>query len=325
MEYTIAGLSKWFYLGLIAIIFGMALIRLAKKQVKSKKMENGYFLLIIGLVGVISEWTDFATVLFIFVLISGIILLLVKASLIKITNDETPHYVHYAKEFFPVVLVVWVLRAFLFEAYQIPSSSMRPDLTVGDFVLVNKYAYGIREPFMNSVLININQVKRGDVIVFKDQQVKNRDLIKRVVAIGGDTIQYKNKKLTINGTALSYSDNGSYTYSDSFPNVGKIDFVNQAYIEDLFGVKHPVITWDKAPSLDISSVVNFKGKENCNYISNDEFICHVPQGEYFAMGDNRDNSLDSRYWGFVPNNALLGKAIYVLINFKEKNRFMVKI
>jgi signal peptidase I len=324
MEQTIWGLSKWFYLGVIAVIIGVVLIVLAKQQIKSKKMENGYFLLIIGMVGIISEWTDFATVLFIFVLISGSILLLVRLSIIK-DSQQKSHYVYYSKEFFPIVLVVWLVRGFLFEAYQIPTSSMRPDLTVGDFILVNKYAYGIREPFTNKAIFDIDQVKRGDVIVFKDQQVKNRDLIKRVVAIGGDNIHYKNKKLIINGVELNYIATESYTYSEEVPNMGTIQFINQVYIEDLFGVKHPIITWDRLPSLDMGSVIDFKGKQNCNYISNDEFICNVPMGEYFAMGDNRDNSLDSRYWGFVPNNALLGKAIYVLFNFKEKNRLLLKI
>ncbi len=325
MEQLLGGFSKWFYLGIIAVILGIGLIVLANNQVKSKKMENGYFLIIIGLVGIISEWTDFATVLFIFVLISGFILFLKKISVIKVINNNIPHYLYYAKEFFPIVLVVWLLRAFLFEAYQIPSSSMRPDLTVGDFVLVNKYTYGIREPFTNKVLIDINLIKRGDVVVFKDQQVRNRDLIKRVVAIGGDTIHYKNKKLSINNIDISYEAMESYIYSDSFPNIGEITFNTQIYIENLFGVKHPIITWDKVPSLDIQNVSEFKNKSNCKYVSNDEFSCTVPVGEYFMMGDNRDNSLDSRYWGFVPNNAILGKAIYVLFNFKEQHRFMVKI
>lgn len=325
MEQLLGNLSKWFYLGIIAVILGISLIILAKSQIKSKKMENGYFLLIVGMVGIISEWTDFATVLFIFVLITGFILLLRKILIIRSNNSITPHYVYYAKEFFPIVLVVWLLRAFLFEAYQIPSSSMRPGLTVGDFVLVNKFIYGLREPFTNKSFIDIHPIKRGDVVVFKDQQVKNRDLIKRVVAIGGDTINYKNKRLSINGIDISYQIAESYIYSDSFPNVGKIDFITQTYIEDLFGVKHSIITWDKVPSLDINSVIDFKNKKNCNYVSDDEFTCMIPNDEYFMMGDNRDNSLDSRYWGFVPNDAILGKAIYVLFNFREQNRFMVKI
>ena len=320
-------LSRWFYLGLAAIIVGAFLIYRARGQNKSKLMENGYFVLILGLVGVISEWTDFATVLFVLVILTGIIILIDRIYWSKKRVDaERQHYVHYAYEFFPVVLVVWVLRAFLFEAYQIPSSSMRPDLTVGDFVLVNKFTYGIREPFTNKVIIPINQVKRGDVMVFKDQTVSNRNLIKRVVGVGGDKIEYYNKRLTINGTPLTYTDAGTYDYADEGGQMNQLmNFHTQRYVEDLSGVKHSVITWEQVPTVVQSQVGNFPGRENCTYQDNDGFTCIVPQGKYFMMGDNRDNSSDGRYWGFVPNDAILGRAAYVVVNFHELKRAWTKI
>ncbi|MFN8770363.1 MAG: signal peptidase I [Neisseriaceae bacterium] len=327
MESLSQGLSKWFYLGVAAFIVGIILVFLAKGRNKSKTMENGYFILILGLVGIISEWTDFATVLFIFVIISGAILLFNKVFLArKRPNDAPiPHYIHYSREFFPIVLAVWILRGFLFEAYLIPSSSMRPDLTVGDFILVNKFTYGIREPFTNRVIIPVSQINRGDVVVFKDQQVRNRDLIKRVVGIGGDKIVYKDKRLTINGVPLKYTPNGTYQYSDTFPVVGTVNFLDQKFTEDLFGVKHQILTWDQVPSLNTQSVYNFPNKKNCNYIDDNQFECVVPTGEYFMMGDNRDNSEDSRYWGFVPNESVLGKAMYVIINFHDMKRLWKKI
>lgn len=326
MEAASGGLSQWFYLGIVAIVVGVFLIYLAKGQNKSKTMENGYFIFILGLVGVISEWTDFATVLFVFVLISGAILLLDKLVLKKHRSaDIKPHYVHYAREFFPVVLAVFVLRAFLFEAYQIPSSSMRPDLTVGDFILVNKFTYGVREPITNRVIIPISHIKRGDVVVFKDQNANNRDLIKRVVGIAGDKITYSNKRLTINGQPLTYSDDGTYDYTDSISADKKMDFHNQRYVEDLYGVKHSIITWDQVPSLFASQVLDFKNRHNCTYLDNDGFECVVPPNSYFMMGDNRDNSFDSRYWGFVPENAVLGRAIYVWMNFHDFSRIGTKI
>ncbi len=142
------GLSKWFYLGIVGIIIGVVMIIRAHGDNKSKAMENGYLLFILGCVGVVSEFTDFATVLLLFIAVSGVVLLLDKFIWSKSRSDTQikPHYVHYSREFFPVVLAVWVLRAFLFEAYQIPSSSMRPDLTVGDFILVSKFNYGLRMP-----------------------------------------------------------------------------------------------------------------------------------------------------------------------------------
>lgn len=326
MESMQAGLSRWFYLGLVAIVLGVFLIYRAKGQNKSKTMENGYFIFILGLVGVISEWTDFATVLLIFVVLTGIVLLIDKLFLRKKrgVSANRPHYVHYSREFFPVVLAVWILRAFLFEAYQIPSSSMRPDLTVGDFILVNKFSYGLREPVTNHVVVQVDKIKRGDVVVFKDQNVRNRDLIKRVVGIGGDKIEYTNKRLTINGQPLVYEDNATYDYMDSMGDK-QMNFHNQRFVENLSGVKHSIITWDEVPALFYSQVLDFKGRENCTYQDNDGFTCVVPQGSYFMMGDNRDNSFDSRYWGFVPESAVLGKAIYVWMNFHDFSRIGTKI
>lgn len=319
------GLSKWFYLGLIAIVIGSVMIWRARGNNKSKAMENGYLLFILGCVGVVSEFTDFATVLLIFIIVSGVILLIDKLTWSKRrTKDQfKPHYVHYSREFFPVVLAVWILRSFLFEAYQIPSSSMRPDLTVGDFILVSKFNYGLRMPLTNKVVIPVNQVQRGDIIVFEDQTKPNRDLIKRVVGIPGDTVSYIDKRLRINGKTLTYANDGSYDYSETSSN-GDILMHNQRWIENLTGVVHPIITNDQYPPVISEMVQNFPGKENCQY--NDEgFTCKVPAGHYFMMGDNRDNSLDSRYWGFVPEQAILGKAIYVWMNFRDLSRIGTKI
>ncbi len=328
MDLASQGLSKWFYLGIAGVILGGILISRAKGNNNSKIMENGYFILILGCIGIISEWTDFATVLLIFVLISGSILLFDKLILKKKRDIAVlkPHYVHYAREFFPIVLGVWVLRAFLFEAYQIPTSSMRPDLTVGDFILVNKFNYGIREPFTNKVILPIHKVNRGDVVIFKDQQVRNRDLIKRVIGIPGDKIEYYNKQLTINGVPILYYYNGTYDYTRDFTDISNVTIHTERYIEDLNGVKHSIITWNKAPSVMSEHVLNFKHRENCSYSDdNSGFTCIVPEGEYFMMGDNRDDSVDGRYWGFVPDASILGKAIYVWMNFHDFKRIGTKI
>lgn len=347
MEAT--GLSKWFYLGIAAVIIGIIMIIRAKRDNKSKLMENGYLLFILGFVGIISEFTDFATVLLVFILISAIVLVLDKLFWRKsrkiyidednkpesfmqklwkkltfskvngvVKDPDIPHAVYYAREFFPVVLIVWVLRAFLFEAYQIPTSSMRPDLIVGDFILVSKYDYGLRMPITNKVVIPVHDVKRGDVMVFQDQTAPNRDLIKRVIGLPGDTVTYVNKRLQINGESLDYQDDGTYSYSEPSAD-GEVLINNTRDIENLTGVKHPIITWDQVPPVMAELVKDFPGKENCSY-NNAGFSCKVPVGHYFMMGDNRDNSLDSRYWGFVPNQAILGKAIYVLLNFHDLSR-----
>lgn len=321
----IVDLSKWFFIGIVAIIVGSAMIWRSRGNNKSKVMENGYMLFILGLVGVVSEFTDFASVLLLFVVMSGIILLLDKFAWSKNrTSDQNkPHYVYYSREFFPVVLGVWVLRAFLFEAYQIPSSSMRPDLTVGDFILVSKYSYGIRMPVTNKVIVPVNKVERGDIIVFADQTKPNRDLIKRVVGLPGDTISYVDKKLRINGLPLTYQPDGSYDYNEDTVN-GNILIHNQRFIENLTGVSHPIITNEQIPPVVMELVQDFPNKDKCRYVD-DGFTCKVPEGHYFMMGDNRDNSLDSRYWGFVPEDAIYGKAIYVWMNFRDLSRIGTKI
>lgn len=145
------------------------------------------------------------------------------------------------------------------------------------------------------------------------------------VAVGGDTIEYDNKHLTINGVPLNYTPDGSYSYTENIQTQGTISIANQKYIEDLTGVKHPIIIWDKMPTFFPSQVQQFPHSENCTYNSDQSFKCVVPAHEYFMMGDNRDNSFDSRYWGFVPDNAVLGKAIYVWLNFHDLKRIGIKI
>ena len=243
MENMSDSFSKWFYLGLVGIALGLILIYNGKGNNKSKSMENGYFILILGFIGIISEWTDFANVLCALVLICTFFIGLDKLFLAKsrMPNQDKPHYIYYSYDFFPVLFVVFALRAFFFEVYEIPSSSMRPSLLVGDFVLVNKFFYGFREPFTNKVFFPVNEVHRGDVVVFKDKLVRNRDLIKRVVGIGGDKIEYYGKRLTINGKVLDYSSDGTYSYMENFPDHGDVELNTDQYVENLFGVKHKII------------------------------------------------------------------------------------
>jgi signal peptidase I len=318
--------SKWFYLGIAGVLLGLIIIWKTKNAGnKNKTLENGYMIFILGLIGIISEFTDFATVLLFFSVVGGIVLLLDKLIWAKhrVALQPKPHYVHYAREFFPVVLGVWVLRSFLFEAYQIPSSSMRPDLIVGDFILVNKFTYGIRMPITNKVIIPVSTVKRGDIMVFEDPATANRDLIKRVIGLPGDTISYRGRRLTINGVKLDYITDGSYDYNEPTPN-GPVVIHTNRLLENLTGVVHPIITMNQFPPLFEDRVLDFPNKDNCSY-SESGFDCKVPVGSYFMMGDNRDNSFDSRYWGFVSEDAILGKAIYVWMNFRDFSRIGTEI
>ena len=222
-----------------------------------------------------------------------------------------PTWVEYSGSFFPVILLVFVLRSFLFEPFKIPSSSMVPTLQIGDLILVNKFTYGIRLPVLNKKIIEINNPQRGDVMVFKYPKDTSLDYIKRVVGVPGDKVVYRNKKLSVNGRDLPYQqlpdylDEESLTYSKQFE-------------ENLSGVSHRILNDERAPSY-VPNPDAFPRKELCSYNS-EGFACTVPAGHYFMMGDNRDNSLDSRYWGFVPDEYIVGRAFFVWMNLGNLKR-----
>jgi len=303
------GLSKWFFIGVTALIIGIIIALVYKNQTKSKSLENGYLLIILGLVGIISEFTDLANTLFFIVLLCIVVWVLVKIGKIS----KTVSFAYYARDFLPILVIVWVVRAFLGEIYLIPSSSMRPDLIPSDFVVVSKFSYGIRLPITNNVILPIAKVANGDVVVFKDPTA-NRDLIKRVIGIPGDVVDYHDKKLTVNNIAATYTEESSYSYSDTMENGQNIEINNGEFIESINGKHHNILLWNTMPTLFSEQVQEFPYKDsNCKYDS-DGFTCTVPAGHYFMMGDNRDNSLDSRYWGFASNDDILGKAKIVLFN-----------
>jgi len=253
---------------------------------------------------------NFALILFVALAVTGGIWLL-DALLLKRGRDrdaKDPLLVEYAKSFFPVILVVFALRSFLVEPFKIPSGSMIPTLLVGDFILVNKFTYGIRLPVINTKIININEPERGDVMVFRYPEDPSLDYIKRVVGLPGDTVEYRNKRLWINGVEQVQVANGDYNYVES-----GMHFVHtEERIEALGERKHAVLVNPQMPTLHLGAVAEFSGRENCNY-DNEMVRCKVPEGQYFMMGDNRDNSRDSRYWGFVPDKQIVGKAFFIWI------------
>jgi signal peptidase I len=211
----------------------------------------------------------------------------------------------------PVILAVFLLRSFAFEPFKIPSGSMMPTLLVGDLILVNKFVYGLRLPVINKKITEGQAPQRGDVMVFRYPPQPNLDYIKRVIGLPGDQVSYINKKLKINGTVVPTDKLEDYFYDD------KSVYLNH-FSETINNKDHQILS-DPRRSDSVQGVFNFYGKENCQY-SIDGFVCTVPSGHYFMMGDNRDDSMDSRYWGFVPEANIVGKAFFIWMNFFEFQR-----
>ena len=222
-----------------------------------------------------------------------------------------PWWLDWTAGLFPVIVVVFLLRSFLFEPFKIPSGSMIPTLQIGDLILVNKFHYGVRLPVANTKLTEGAAVQRGDVMVFRYPPKPNVDYIKRVVGVPGDEVAYLNKKLTINGQPIEtqalpdYFDDSTMRYFKHFS-------------EKLGSKPHQSIQDNDRPAF-VPGVDPFPHSENCQYTV-EGVRCKVPAGHYFMMGDNRDNSLDSRYWGFVPDANIVGKAFFVWMNFGNLQR-----
>jgi len=206
---------------------------------------------------------------------------------------------------------VLVLRSFLVEPFQIPSGSMKPTLEVGDFILVNKFSYGLRLPVLNTKISDGTPPQRGDVMVFRYPPKPTLDYIKRVVGVPGDEVAYLNKKLTINGKPVVTGKLADYFDPDAMRYFKQFE-------EKLGDKTHRLLNDDERPAF-VPGVEDFPFRQNCRY-SVEGVVCKVPEGHYFMMGDNRDNSLDSRYWGFVPDRNIVGKAFLIWMNFGDFKR-----
>ncbi len=220
----------------------------------------------------------------------------------KAAEPKEPVVVEYAKSFFPIILAVLVLRSFVVEPFRIPSGSMLPTLLVGDFILVNKYAYGLRLPVLNTRVVELGSPERGDVMVFRYPEDPSVDYIKRVVGLPGDRVSYVNKTIFVNGERVDQQPDGTSDLAQCRVFVGgRIEQSDtQRLLERLGQVQHAILACpgDNGLRRDFT----------------------VPAGHYFVMGDNRDNSNDSRFWGTVPEENLVGKAFMIWLNVGEWSR-----
>ncbi|MFO7582995.1 signal peptidase I [Guyparkeria sp.] len=208
----------------------------------------------------------------------------------KEASDSEPLLVDYAKSFFPILLVVLVIRSFLFEPFRIPSGSMMPTLLVGDFILVNKFSYGLRLPVVDTKVLPIGEPERGDVAVFRYPEQPEVDYIKRIIGLPGDAVRIDNHRLWINGREVSLEPQGRYAGDGNLKHAGLT-----VAVEELDGNPHQVLL------------------DNGGYLRSGEWT--VPDDEYFVMGDNRNHSNDSRFWGTVPESNLVGKAVMIWLHW----------
>ena len=256
---------------------------------------------------------NFALILFLLTMATGAIwlfdVLLMKKR--RRPDAKEPWWVEYGASFFPVILAVFLLRSFLVEPFKIPSGSMIPTLLVGDFILVNKYTYGIRLPVINKKVIDLSTPQRGDVMVFRWPEDPSLDYIKRVVGLPGDKVAWQNKRLYINGKEVAVARQPDYLHPDRL-------YYSEQYLEKLGAVEHRIILDKDAPAF-VGQVMQFPGRDKCLYNSSG-VTCEVPDGHYFVMGDNRDASSDSRVWGFVPDQNIVGKAFLIWFNFGDLKR-----
>ena len=280
-----------------------------------------FFIAAMGML-TLKEVLTFAAVLLLATVLTGLIWLVysLASNRRRIPLSSEPVLVEMARSFFPVILIVFLLRSFLYEPFKIPSGSMVPSLLVGDFILVNKYTYGVRLPVINKKIVDVNLPQRSDVMVFRYPDNPSKDFIKRVIGLPGDTVAYKNKQLSINGQLVPQEKNGIFTEVDERMNMRQF----QAFKEKLGAKPHMMMVDPRAASINLGGVREFPNKNNCAY--NDEgMTCKVPAGHYFMMGDSRDNSDDGRYWGFVPEQNIVGKAVLIWMNFGALKRIGLSI
>ena len=242
---------------------------------------------------------DFSAILFFATLISGLLWWLdakcfKPKRLSKNPNAKEPIWAEYARSFFPILLFVFLLRSFLVEPYRIPSGSMKPTLLVGDFILVNKFTYGIRLPILDKEIVTMNKPDRGDVMVFRFPPEPKINFIKRVIGLPGDKIIYKNKQLFVNGELISKTDSQVVNLTGHDGQSYRV----REYTETLPPISHKIYE-HLTPGKDAEVI--------------------VPEGHYFVMGDNRDESDDSRFWGFVPDENIIGKAFALWMSWDAED------
>lgn len=310
---------NWTLLAFAALLAGPALIWRARSAPPiydadqlSESALWGYFLLLVGAWGVLSLWANPSDLFFLLMLVPATLALLarLRGYRARANTRALPSWAAFAYANALVLGLIGVGKTFFVEPMQIPSSSMRPGLIVGDFILVNKLAYGVRLPFVAEPLLRRPGPQRGDVVVFRHPKDPRTNLIKRMIGVPGDLVEYRNKRLTVNGVAMDSRSVGDYRYNNE-----QGEAVHALRNQEFFGkASHQTLIEPEKPVVDLFQVDRFPYRQQCQYDPSG-FRCQVPQGQYLVLGDNRDNSSDGRYWGFVPEANLAGQAFMVWLSW----------
>jgi len=316
---------NWTLISIAAIVVGIILSYLASRTTPPLHNADdvpglgvlGFGLILVGAWGTLAVFANASDLFFVIAMVAAVLAGIARLLGYKAKGSvrALPIWAAFAFSNALVFASIGVAKTFLIEPMQVPSSSMRPSLVVGDLILLNKFAYGVRVPFVGKTMIKTGEPQRGDVAVFRYPVDPTESFVKRIVGLPGDTISYRDKILSVNGVPLKRIALGKVTY---------VDDAGEERTEDTFEETqgrhvHRIFNDASAPPVLPSQVLDFDHASNCQY---DErgFECRVPPGSYFAMGDNRDNSNDSRYWGFVPDRNLMGKATFIGMNVHETDR-----
>jgi len=253
---------------------------------------------------------NYSLILFLICLVTGVLWLLDRAIWRRQRPEGAPRpgWLEYTAGFFPLLFAIFLLRSFAFEPFNIPSGSMIPTLRIGDMILVQKYSYGVRLPIVHTKVLDTGSPKRGDVAVFRYPKDTGQDYIKRIVGLPGDEIRYENKVLSINGTPVSATPAGAFMDPTMVRPISRF--------EERLGEKRYFTLVDADVGNGFLLAEAFPFRDQCQRTAMG-MVCRVPQGHYFGMGDNRDNSADSRVWGFIPERNLAGRAVLVWFNASE--------
>lgn len=253
---------------------------------------------------------NYALILFLICLITGLLWVLDRAIWRhrRPAGAPRPGWLEYTAGFFPILFAIFLLRSFVFEPFNIPSGSMIPTLRIGDMILVQKFSYGIRLPIVHTKILETGSPKRGDVAVFRYPKDPSQDYIKRIVALPGDEVRYENKVLSINGVPVPKQPAGAFMDATLVRPIDRF--------EEQLGDKRYYTLVDRDIGDGFLLAEAFPFRDQCQRTLTG-MVCRVPPGHFFGVGDNRDNSADSRVWGFIPERNLAGRAVLVWFNAAE--------